>query len=257
MEWMDRFVEIMNIVSAEHQHGIGVTMLANDTGLSKGTLHRILQNMVKYELIVQQAESKKYYLGPLSMIWGSRFVKGKDISQLLSGYCDEIAEKSRMYAYLCRFVTNEVYCIYTHQPEQERKTYFVHVGQRMPIHCAAAAKAVLAFQPTEKVRYLLEQTPRNSYTENTCMNVSEIMAELDTVRDKRIAWCREEMENGVSAMSIPLFADGATAFFSLSLVGTTAELNDNQAKVEEMLLLEGQKINEQLSGINAFSPIAR
>ena len=62
MEWMDRFVSIMNAVSMENEHGVGVTSLAGETGLSKGTLHRILQDMVRCRLIVQMPETKKYHL---------------------------------------------------------------------------------------------------------------------------------------------------------------------------------------------------
>lgn len=254
MEWMDRFVGIMDAVSLENEHGIGVTALACETGLSKGTLHRILQDMVHYRLIVQMSETKKYHLGPLSMIWGSRFVKGRDISELLSPYCDAIAEKTCLYAYICRFVTNEVYCIYAHKPEPERKTYFVHVGQRMPLHASSAAKAILAFQPQEKLRYLIEQSPRHSFTAHTQVGVQEIMEELMDIRQKRLAWCREEMENGVSAITVPLFSEEQTVGFSLSLVGSSEDMDIRQKKLTEQLTLEGRIIDEQLKAIHAFVP---
>ena len=192
MEWMDRFVTIMDVVSAENERGIGVTTLANETGLSKGTLDRILQDMVHYKLIVQVPETKKYYLGPRSMIWGSCFVKGRDVSTILSPFCDDIAERTQLYAYICRYVTNEVYCIYTHQPLQEHKTtYFVHVGQRMPLHASAAAKAILAHQPQDMVKYLLDQSSWQIFTAHTAKRVADLMEELETVRKEKVAWCRE------------------------------------------------------------------
>ena len=251
---MDRFVSIMNAVSMDNERGVGVTSLAGETGLSKGTLHRILQDMVHYRLIVQVPETKKYHLGPLSMIWGSRFVKGRDISELLAPYCDETAERTGLYAYICRFVTNEVYCIYTHKPEPEHKTYFVHVGQRMPLHASAASKVILAYQPLEKMRYLLEQAPRHALTSCTRTNVSEILTELAAVREKKLAWCDEEMENGVSALSVPLFSADNVAVFSLSLVGNTTEIKPRRQKLEEEITTMGHIIDEQLRAIYAFVP---
>ena len=254
MEWMDRFVSIMNAVSMENEHGVGVTSLAGETGLSKGTLHRILQDMVRCRLIVQMPETKKYHLGPLSMIWGSRFVKGRDISELLAPYCDAIAEKTGLYAYICRFVTNEVYCIYAHKPELEHRTFFVHVGQRMPLHASAASKVILAFQPLEKVRYLMEQAPRHSFTAHTRTSVPGLMAEFAEIQHHKLAWCKEEMEAGVSAVSVPLFSGENAVCFSLNLVGSSLDMESRSQRLEELLVAEGNIIDEQLRAIFTFIP---
>jgi len=255
MEWMDRFVKIMNIISKENKNGMGITMLASETGLSKGTLHRILQDMVSYKIIIQNPETKKYYLGPLSMIWGSRFVKGKDVSELLASYCDEVADKTQLYTFICRFVTNEVYCIYAYEPIKERRTtYFVHVGQRMPLHASAAAKVVLAYQPQEKVRYLLEQSPRQTFTKYTCSQVSDLMEELAKVRSDGVAWCHEEMEIGVSAISVPLFTANNVVCFSLSLVGNSDDIKTRQDRLCEQILSARNTISTLLSAINDFAP---
>ena len=255
MEWMDRFVTIMDVVSAENERGIGVTTLANETGLSKGTLYRILQDMVHYKLIVQVPETKKYYLGPRSMIWGSCFVKGRDVSTILSPFCDDIAERTQLYAYICRYVTNEVYCIYTHQPLQEHKTtYFVHVGQRMPLHASAAAKAILAHQPQDMVKYLLDQSSWQIFTAHTAKRVADLMEELETVRKEKVAWCREEIDVGVAALSVPLFI-GDTAGFSLSVVGNSNDIYAQQERLCELLSSAGHSMSEQLAEINDFMPL--
>ena len=48
MEWMSRFVSVMDVLSRHAQDGMGVTELAEATGLSKATLHRTLQDMIAH-----------------------------------------------------------------------------------------------------------------------------------------------------------------------------------------------------------------
>lgn len=253
MEWMSRFVRIMDTVSEAGPSGLSITALAEKTDITKGSLHRILHDMMNYDLIVQHDDTKRYSLGPQSMIWGSRFVNGRDISDLLGPYCARLSQRVRLYGFLCRFVANEVYCVYTHQPEQERRTYYVHVGQRMPLHASASAKAILAFQPEDKIRYLLEQTPRNYFTERTKLNVVDIVEELHEIRRNRIAWCREEMERGVSAVAVPIFGQDQTVMFSLSLIGNHDEIMANREKICQNLLEIEQVVEQQLRAMQSFT----
>ena len=247
MEWLDRFTEVMNVISDATMDGIGVTEIANITGLSRGTLHRMLRDMVDHDLLTQNPVTKKYRLGPLSMVWGSKFVRGQDPSGLLANYCDLLAERTSLYTYLCRFEAGQVYCIYTHQPEQERQKYFVHVGQRLPLHAAAAAKAILAFQPDEEVLALMTKEPSaQQFTGRTKTALAERRAELHEVKATKVGFCLEELEAGVSALSTPVLMNGEEAFFSISLVGGADYIAQyRQALIAELLKI-GNKAGEHL-----------
>ena len=251
MEWMSRFVSVMDVLSRHAQDGMGVTELAEATGLSKATLHRTLQDMIAHRLALQEPRTRRYYPGPTVMVWGSRFVAGRDISRVLAPSCDAIAARLGFYAFLSRYVSDEVYCIYARQPRPEARTYYVHVGQRMPIYASAAAKAILAFQPEAKVQFLMEHAARNVFTDCTHVNVAEIMAELAEVRKARIAWCREEMERGVYAVSVPVAGRSRTVEYSLSLVGS-AELWQARDVAEQQLLAALPKLEETLQAAEAY-----
>jgi len=246
VEWMNRFVTVMNVISSRPSDGVGVTEIAIDTGLSKGTLYRMLQSMVKHQLITQVSNTKKYRLGPLAMVWGSKFILGQDISGLLSEYCDALAKQTKLYTYLCRYEAGQVYCIYTHQPEQGRQKYFVHVGQRMPLHCSASTKAILAFQPACEVGKLIAQENKHAFTSATIIDIQDWWQEVAEVQKTRIAHCIEELEPGVSAISTPLFGNSDQAFFSLSLVGNADYISVNRVELEKELLNMGNKASDHL-----------
>jgi len=257
MEWLKRFIDVMNIVSNTTSDGAGVTEIANNTGLSKGTLHRMLQDMVEHNLLTQNSVTRKYRLGPLSMVWGSKFVMGLDPAGLLSGYCDLLAERTNLYTYLCRFEAGEVYCIYTHQPEQSRRQYFVHVGQRMPLHSAASAKAILAFQPYHEVLALISKDTPQKFTSYTKTDLAERIKELEEIKKTRISFCLDELEVGVSAISTPIPITSEAAFFSISLVGSADYIGQHRQVLISELLKIGSKAGEYLTSAHLLASTNR
>lgn len=248
MEWLDRFTSVMDTISEGAIEGLGVTEIARQTQLTKGTLHRMLTSMLEHRLIIQDPKTKKYRLGPKSMVWGSRFLIGQDPSGLLPDYCDLLAERTDLYTYLCRFDAGEVYCIYTRQPSNDRNKYFVHVGQRMPLSCSAAAKAIIAFQPPSVVNALfLKEEPVKKYTEFTKTDATERLSELNKVSQSLVAFCEEELEVGVTAMSTPVFHGKGEALLSISLVGGTGYINAHRESLIKELLQIGKKASEHIT----------
>ena len=209
--------------------------------------------MVQQNLITQNITSKKYRLGPKAMVWGSKFVLGQDPSGLLSGYCDMLAANTNLYVFLCRFTNGEVYCTYTRQPSKERNKYFVHVGQKMPLHCSAAAKAILAFQPSNEVNVLLSQNSIVKYTDYTKTDLTHIIAELRIIKDSRVAFCKEELEIGVSTISTPVFINKDEVHFSISLIGGIYYMNEYEESLINSLRKIGEEASEQMRIIHVLT----
>ncbi|AXI39458.1 hypothetical protein CX649_07305 [Bacillaceae bacterium ZC4] len=253
MEWLDRMISVMDIISEKSVEGIGITELSKQTLISKGTLHRMLKNMVEHKLLTQDAVTKRYMLGPKSMLWGSEFLRNQDPTGLLTQYCNEIGNKTNLYSYICRFQSNQVYCTYTHQPSDVRHKYFVHLGQRMPLHCTSAAKAILAYQPPNLVDGLLQKEDLMKYTEYTKQNIELIKRELSEIRQDGIAFCNQELEVGVYAMSVPLFHENHKTAISLSLVGECQYIQENRMQFIKELKNISEQASEHLISMNLLS----
>lgn len=255
MEWMDRLVAIMDIVSASAAGGVSVTELSAQTGLSKGSLHRVLQDMVAHNLLAKNNDTKKYCLGVKPLVWGSRFVHGQDPAGLLAHYCDVLAERTGPYTFLCRINEGEVYCIYTKQPDGMRKKYFVHVGQRMPLHCTAAAKAIIAFLPQKEGMRLLQGNAMLPFTQQTKTEVDAVADELRDIRTSGVAFCLEELEVGVSGMSVPVFVADGKAAFSISLLGDAAFIWQQREALTQELIRVGCQASEQMRSVQLLTSV--
>lgn len=247
MEWLDRFVQVMDVLSSrEYCSGIGITDLSEKTGISKSTLHRMLQDMAERRLVIQNGETRKYELGPQTMLWGSQFIRSRNIDGILAKYCRLLAEGTALYSFLCRLSGDQVYCIAVKQPREENHMYFVSVGQMMPWHCSACAKAILAFQPPDYIHKILS-AEKQVYTKFTMTNPDKLLSEMESIRSTGIAWCMEEMEYHVAAAGVPVFLRGREAVFSLGFVGNSAYIHQHQEKLAELLNQLGSEAGAELS----------
>lgn len=255
IEWMDRFVKLMNVISDCPPSGIGIAEISRRTMLSKGTTHRMLQDMLAHRLVMQNPETKKYLLGPKSMKWGSTFLKMQDPMGLLSKYCNDIGEKTKLYAFTCRFQGDEIFCTYTHQPSEVRNSFFVHVGQRMPVHCSAGAKIILAYQSPDIINQLLEKESLKRYTEFTIIDKSEIYKEILEARPKQIAFCKQELELGVTALSVPIFHKVNQTVLSISLVGEHHNIESRKETLIQNLRAASLEASDHLMSMNSLSSV--
>ncbi|MCI1857396.1 MAG: IclR family transcriptional regulator [Sporolactobacillus sp.] len=252
---MDRFVKVMDLLSDSREKGIGITDLSRQTLMSKGTLHRMLQSMAGHQLVVQDRESKKYKLGPRSMKWGSRFLQSQDPVGLLSRHCDLLGDRSGLYAFVCRLQADEIFCIHTHQPSGVKNSFFVHVGQRMPIHCAAAAEIILAFQTEETIDRLLKKEDLRPYTPYTVTDPDRIRDILARARRRRLAFCNQELERGVTAISVPVFHRPERTLVSLSVVGDYRDIEARKKTIVDELLRIADRASDQLTSMSSLSSL--
>ncbi|MEK5382378.1 IclR family transcriptional regulator [Niallia sp. FSL W8-0635] len=255
MEWLNRFTDVMDCLSSNPNMGMGVSELARETNLSKGTIHRMLTSMCEYQLVIQDNASKQYYLGPKTMLWGSQFLRLQDPIKLLGRYGEKLSNETNLYTFISRFHGGDVYCVYTHQPSDLRNKYFVHVGQRMPIHSAAAAKVIVAYQEEAIIEKMLQETNFEAATPFTKTNPIQIKEELQEIYQSQLAFCIEELEMGVSAISAPIFYDDKKTNVSISIVGASDYMEIHQESLRKQINEVAQDASEYMKSMHLLSSI--
>jgi DNA-binding IclR family transcriptional regulator len=79
-----------------------------------------------------------------------------------------------------------------------------HVGERYPLNCTAAGKALLAFGGSD----LLAQAAERGFerpTPNSLCTMNELRGELERIREAGYALDREESITGVVCLGAPVF----------------------------------------------------
>jgi len=212
---VDRALTILTLLAKRGE--LGVTEIAKGLGVHKSTAFRLVATLERHDIVSQTEDRGKYRLGVgvlrlagatrvrLDLVQESRPVTlelaarvGETVNVVvLSGqealYLDQVAGPSALQMHMW-------------------------AGQRVPLHATSNGKVLLAFATPGTPARLLHD-PLARFTDRTVGTVAELEAELEVVRAQGYAVAVDELEQGLTAVSAPVFGIDGHVVASVSASG--------------------------------------
>ena len=117
------------------------------------------------------------------------------------------------------------------------------VGRRVPYHCTAVGKVLLAFGAAA-----LPDAPLEALTEQTIVDPERLAAELATVRRGGTAAAVDELELGLTAVAAPVRGEGGEVVAAVTVSGPTLRLGPERlAALGPALVREADALSERLA----------
>jgi IclR family transcriptional regulator, KDG regulon repressor len=187
---------------SEHEYEMGISALAARLGLAKSTVHRLATTLVEYDILEQNRESGKYRLG-LALFELGTLVRRKmdtvlESRQQMSALLESTGETVQL-AVLDHLSVLYIRILESRQAVRMSST----VGSRAAAHSTSVGKALLAFQPPELVKQVVDGGLRR-YTPNTITTPDALQEELASIRMKGYAIDDEESEVGLRCVAAPI-----------------------------------------------------
>jgi IclR family acetate operon transcriptional repressor len=241
---LSRYAAVLDAVAARPD-GLSLTETMQATGLPRGTVHRLLGALQDVGYLATRDSRKIYVLGPrllkLAHLGASQASVEAVARPILEGLVDTLGET----AFLARLSDDRVESFVTAVPSREGQSH-VHPGRDMPIHAAASAKAIFAFQEPVLVARALER-PRARYTQETRVKAADVRRDLETVRQRGYAVCDNELDPGVLSYAVPVHVRDAGVLYSVGVVGLSARLGRHgEARLARDLCAAAESISARL-----------
>ena len=244
MQSVDRIVTILALL-ADSAKGMGITELYESCDLPKSTLHRILTSLVSHDLAVQDAHTKKYRLGSAMLRLGAKYLSQNDVRNIARPFLEQAEKELRETVYLSILQGGRVICVDTVSTSRDLN-YFVSVGKEMPINTSAAAKAILAYQPEDYIKCVLASNAITKQTPKSIVDPERLEKHLASIRILGYSLCEEEMEEGATAISAPLWDWQGQVSASVSVIGPSVRLQGTYRQgVVDVILATAQVISRQ------------
>ena len=126
------------------------------TGLSKGTLARMLNTLVLFRFVRHEDSDSTYRLGHRLFELAHRVWEAFDLRGAAFAVLDRLADELRETVALCSIENDEV--LYIDQRSRGGPFEFrIEIGRRAPLHCTAGGKTLLAFLSPHEQRALLDR----------------------------------------------------------------------------------------------------
>ncbi|WP_129116326.1 IclR family transcriptional regulator [Halegenticoccus tardaugens] len=211
---VDRTLNILEKIG--ERNTVGVTELAEELNVSKSTIHNHLNTMTNRGYVVN--ENDQYRLG-LQFLWFSDVIqKSNRLYQMAVDEVDELVDGTGERSQV--LVEENGHGTYIYQQTDDRAIRTSsRVGTRVSLHSSAIGKALLAYQPSEKVDRILDRDGLPAMTEYTITSREAFVDELERVRETGVAFDDEEGIEGMRCVAAPIKNDQGISVGAISISG--------------------------------------
>lgn len=241
---VERAADVLLHFSQTNRSDLGVTDIANDLGLSKAAVHRLLSSLRTRDLVVLDASTRRYSLGPAALMLGLSALNGLDVRRLATIELASLSADTRETATLS--VRANDHRIYVDQVTPNREVMMsVTVGLPYPLHAGSSSKAFLAFLPPEEIdRYL--DGPLQKLTSATVTNRRALAKELREIVARGWAASTGERQEGAASVAAPVLDHLGTPVAVISVCGPAGRFLPEAAACATRLLRTTRTLSAQL-----------
>lgn len=199
---VERVGAILDAFSPENPE-MGVTEVAERTGLHKSTAHRFLVNLEAVGLLERDARSQRYRLGLRMFEMGGIVLEQMSLWDEALPFLEGLVRDSGETGHLAVLERGEA--IYIEKVEARRALRIPSaVGRGYPAHATSLGKVLLSDLPIDEVREILGTHGMASYTRTTTTDVERLLEELVVVSARGFAIDDEEYDEGLRCIGAPI-----------------------------------------------------
>jgi DNA-binding IclR family transcriptional regulator len=256
---VDRVVLILSIFERSSE-ALTAGQISVRSGIPRSSVHRILSQLVSARWLMRHEDG--YALGLRMFEIGTLVAHRSRITGAARPFIHELAERTGQVVHLAVLDQQDVVYLdkvagaFTDRAFADRAfadTLPSRVGGRLPAHCTAVGKALLAYSPLATVSECLATGLRRR-TEASLATPAALQAAIVSIRDSGYATDRDEAVPGVACVAAPIrHCDEAVAAVSVCgprdqmrardlpplVMWTAAEISRSLVRVASPLALSG------------------
>jgi DNA-binding IclR family transcriptional regulator len=154
---VDRAARILEALAGGPRR-LGVSELAERLGLSRPTVHGLLQTLQAHGFVEQDRDSDKYQLGAGLLQLGNSYLDLNELRGRSIVHAERLAERTQAAVRVgVMHGANIVVVHHVFRPDAAFQV--LEVGAQLPLHASALGKAMLAYSAPEVLDDLLEESP--------------------------------------------------------------------------------------------------
>jgi DNA-binding IclR family transcriptional regulator len=222
--------------------GLTTAELVERLGLSRPTVYRILRALMD-EDFVRQITTGRYAVGPAFLVIGGSSYGGlrHDMRPFMKDLSNELGETID----LAVLDSGEALFVDQYVAVQGLRVV-AHMGARLPLHCTASGKALLAGLQSDELQRVVPETLK-AYTPNTRTDRAVLLLELEEVRRTGVAYDHEEYVMGVCAVATPV-RDAVGAIGALTVEVPANRFSEREDLIASALLRQRDLAHRALLG---------
>ena len=230
---------------------LGVTDLAQTLGLSRSTSHRYVSTLARLGYLEQNAQTRKYRLGPRVLDLGFSAINSMELRQISSPHLQQLSDETGHTVNMAILDGTDIVYIErcrTSGPGQREIDLALHVGSRLPAYCTSMGKVLLANLEPARQAELLDRIDFLDRGPNTITSRAALVEELERVRTRGVAVNNEELAYGLRSIAVPVWGQSGevVAAINLAVHRSAASIDDLVDRLRPLMHRTAAEISARL-----------
>jgi IclR family pca regulon transcriptional regulator len=206
-----------------------LTEAAERTGLTRAAARRILLTLVQLGYVAH--DGKWFRLTPRVLELGFAYLTSLPLWQQAQPAMEALVETVQESCSAAVLDGAEI--VYVLRVQARRiLSLSLGVGSRLPAHCTAMGRVLLAGQPEAQWRGLLDAMPRHAATPRTLTDVDRLLDVLAQVRRQGWSLVDEELEQGLVTLAAPVHDRAGQVVAAINVSGQRSRRTPTQMRQE-------------------------
>ncbi len=198
-----------------------IAELSEELELHKSVVRRCVVTLVSRGFLTQNPVDKRFRLGLVLAELGLAISPMEELAEIAKPFMRKLSRKTMASVFLTARAEEQAICIArVDSPKPLRVTF--EVGRRSALHAGASAQAILAYLPDCEIDSIV-QMGLASFTEKTLIDRDLLLSSLDRVRKLGYAISSGELDEGVTAIGVPIMGRNGEILASLSISGPSTD----------------------------------
>ena len=236
-----RVMEVLDVLR-NYPDGMTFQELCNELDIPKSSMHELLSTMTERNYLNQSLENKKYSLGFKLIELGLSSLERVNVYQNAKKYMVKLVDLLEETVFMAVCTDDEI--VYINKLDCTRSVRTnVTLGDHKPMHCTALGKSFLAFLSAKEVERIVNRRGLPAFTSRTITDYKILLRELESVRQRGVAYDHQEIEVGLTCIACPIFDYHGRVVAAISVAGPTERLEQRMQEIESCLLEYTQLIS--------------
>jgi IclR family KDG regulon transcriptional repressor len=240
-------LKVFAILNALGERGdIGISDLSVRLAMPKATVYRFLQTMKSLGYVRQEADSERYGLAMRMFEIGAKALPSPELVDLSKHHMQMLADATGETVHLGTLIDSEI--IYVHKVDSRHMLgMYSRIGRRAPLHCTAIGKVLMAWEHPARRDRILDGAVFTRFRDKTITERAAFLAELETVKAQGYGEDREEFDDHIRCIGVPIFDRLNQPIAGMSVSFPTFRYDAEKApEVVKMLQAASRDISEKL-----------
>lgn len=198
-------LKVFAILQALGEKGdIGISELSIRLAMPKATVYRFLQTMITLGYVRQGEDSERYSLTVKMFELGAKALVQPDLVEAARHAMQRIADLTGETVHLGTLIDSEI--IYVHKIDSKHMLgMYSRIGRRAPLHCTAIGKVLMAWEHPERRDRVLDGVEYTRFRDKTITSRADYLVELERTRAQGYGEDREEFDEHIRCLGVPIF----------------------------------------------------